>query len=275
MSQLLAPRAVGPDAWKRWCKESGRLMGRTWLSAGPMIVLVGLAGGWLMEIHFGFFFLMLPLMLFWETLLLSMAERAAEGKRITVGDALDGVVGFWSSGGWGARNGLKLHFLATSIASVGFGALLLGLLGLADWLVAASPETASRPMVAVPSLFAQVSDWASWWSILFMWGWALPRRLLLSCCNPLVRRTGVTWEASGKLWDLGLALNFKSIRILSLSCLVLCFALLLGGYLSVLIFPLELFWACLTAVVYRDVFEEKEALETQEARFLSSSPTLA
>lgn len=278
MSQLFEPRAVGDDAWKRWGKEAGKLFARVWVSALPMSLAVGLASGWILSQSVFFLFAFLPLVLLWETMLVALAERAADGKSVTVGDAWAAMAQFWGRTDWSDGTGLKIRVLvATVVAAVMATLVGVGITAMA-WLASSSSPEAAAAVVETPTLSSleQLGEWASWWGVIFLWGWALNRRLTLSCVNALVRKNGLTWGAADRMWSVGLSLNHKSLRVISLACLVLGVAIIFVPMAAVLVFPLEVFWSCLIAVVHRDIYEHKSALDTQEvaAKATASSPSL-
>lgn len=278
MSQLFEPRAAGDDAWKRWSKEAGKLFARVWVSALPMSLAVGLAGGWLLSQSVFFLFAFLPLVLLWETMLVALAERAAEGKSVTVGDAWAALAQFWGRTDWSDGTGLKIRVVVATVVAAAMAVIVMAGLAVMSWVASAASPQAAAAVVEAPALSSleQLGEWASWWGVVFLWGWALNRRLTLSCVNALVRKNGLTWGDADRMWAVGLSLNHKSLRVLSLACLALGAVIVFVPMVAVLVFPLEVFWSCLIAVVHRDIYEHKSALDTQEvaAKATASSPSL-
>lgn len=275
MTPVFEPRSVGADAWKAWLRQAAKLFGRVWWVALPMTILVGLVGGWLLDEHFVWLFVFLfPFALMWETTLVALADRAANGKPSSLGEVWGDVAEFWVRAPWSDRGGLKYRFIL--LAAVGLVMLVVvgAVVALFQWWLSTTGVTPkpSEP----PSLLTTLSNWSSWWGVVFLWGWALHKNLMISCLNPLVRKVGVSWELGEKLWEKGIERNFLSLRLLSFGCLGLSIFLMIVPGASLLFFPLEIFWACLVMVIYRDVFEHKTALEKQEATSAASqaSPSL-
>lgn len=265
MSQLLEPREVEPGAWKRWLKTSARLSLRLWLSALPLVLAIGLCVGWgLRETNYVAGLVLLPLTGLWQVLLLSLAERAAAGKRVTVGDAWDGVVAFCRQSPDVVWEQIKSRVLL-ALGLLAVAGAIHGVIFVVRWATDAGaiPPVPAQPD---PSLFMELSSMASCWALFWMWTWGAQMGGVLSGMQTLVRKHGMDWNAAGKLWNQALRKNGRSLFPLIMGGVLMSYILLFITPLSLLVFPFEVFWTCLIAVVMRDMFEKKDALDPQEAR---------
>ena len=265
MPRLLEPRQVAPGAYKRWLKESVRLAGRVWMSLLAFSLLVGLLGGWLA--HQGFFVgfvVCVTAFGLWQALLLHTAERAAAGKRVTVGDGVDGVLAFWSLPGRQAQFQLKVRLICSVLFYVLF--LVVFLLPML-WYTASHPEIAAEVAQQAPPsghpVWRLLLAMAGGWVLVFFWSWVNQRGGILSPANMLVRKHGLDWDMALALWERAVRLNYLQLRPLYWVFFGVLVAML---WLPVLVFPLEVFWVCLVTVAARDMFEQEEALSPQEAR---------
>lgn len=264
MSGLIQPREVAPGALKRWTKESLRLGGRVWMTLLAFSVLGGLAGGWLAQqgLFLGFVGCVAAFGL-WQAMLLHTAERAAAGKRVTVGDAFDGLVGFWRLPGKQAQVQLKVRLICSLIFYAFFMLVIIAPL---FWFLSSNAETVSELSKAAPpqrSVWDLLTVMAGSWMLVFFWSWLNQRGGIVCSANMLVRRYGVDWDMALALWEKAVLLNHREVRSLYLVFLGMLVAMVM---LPVLVFPLEVFWVCLVTVAGRDMFEQEEALAPQEAR---------
>jgi len=263
---MIEPRAVAPGAWKRWLKESVRLGGRVWMSLLAFSLVVGLTGGWFAhQALFAGFIVCVVFFGLWQAMLMSAAEKAASGKRVTVGDAIDGVMGFWKLPGRQAQFQITFRLVCCVICYAFF--FLVFVLPLL-WYLSNNPQEAAelaknRSTQALTGVWAQLFYISSGWGLVFFWSWINQRGSILSCTNMLVRR----YEMAVALWERAVRLNRANIRPLYF----FFFAMLLAMFLMpVLVFPLEVFWVCVVTVAGRDIFEQQEKLAPQEARVTSA-----
>lgn len=264
MSGLVQPRQVAPGALKRWVKESLRLGGRVWMTLLAFSVLGGLAGGWVAQqgLFLGFV-ACLAVFGLWQAMLLHTAERAAAGKRVTVSDAFDGLVGFWRLPGKQAQVQLKVRLVCSLIFYAFFMLVIIAPL---FWFLSSSVvEVTQAPQAAEPrpTVWALLTVMAGGWMLVFFWSWLNQRGGIVCSANMLVRRYGVDWDMALALWEKAVLLNHREVRSLYLVFLGMLVAMVM---LPVLVFPLEVFWVCLVTVAGRDMFEQEEALAPQEAR---------
>lgn len=265
MSTLLQPRQVGPGSWKRWVRQSLRLTGRVWLSLLVFSIAVGLTGGWVARqgLFLGFVVCVGAFGL-WQAMLMHTAERAAAGKRVTVGDAWEGLKQFWQLPGGQAQLQLKVRLICSLLFYLAF--LLLFILPL-TWFVASNPEVAQDLSAATPAprhpAWAWLLAMASGWVLVFFWSWVNQRGGMACSANMLVRRYGLDWDMALAVWERAVRLNHVHLRPLYWIFFAILLAML---WMPVLIFPLEVFWVCLVTVAGRDMFEQEGELAPQEAR---------
>jgi len=267
MSQLLEPRRVETDAWKRWCKTGFRLTLRLWMSALPLSVILGVSIGWVMDhVHPLLGLVAVVFSGLWHVMLFTLAERAAEGKRVSVGDAWAGLAEFVSRNGRAAWDQLRQRAIRTFVLA----AALLAILGLAMLFFASSTPAESVAPRVRPDWF----EWASLcssWTLVFLWGAGLQRGGVMSSASMLIRKHGLGFEEAETLWNRAVLKNASCLSLVGMLFLVLCQLMIVFPFLSFFIFPLEVFWACVVTVAGRDIFGHKEALEKQEARESASA----
>lgn len=267
MSQLLEPRRVEVDAWKRWCKTGFRLTLRLWMSALPLSLIVGVGVGWTMEhVHPLLGLVAVTFSGLWHAMLFTLAERAAEGKRVSVGDAWAGLAEFVGLNGRAAWDQLRHRAIRTFVLA----AALLTIFGLVMLIFASSaPAEPVAPRVR-PDWF----EWASLcssWTLVFLWGAGLQGGGVMSSASMLMRKHGLGFEEAETLWSRAVLKNAPCISFVGMLFLVVSQIMLVLPFLSFFIFPLEVFWACVVTVAGRDIFGHKEALEKQEARESASA----
>ncbi len=266
MSGTLQPRQTAPGAWKRWLKEGARLGGRVWMSLLALSLLVGLSGGWVAhQLMFLGFVGCITAFGLWQAMLLHTAERAAAGKRVTVGDALDGLLGFWRLPGHQAQYQLRVRLICCLIC---YALFMLVFVAPLLWFLHTNPDvlqelSQQRNGSKVLGVWDHVFFMARGWALVFFWSWINQRGSILASTSMLVRRYGMEWDLAHALWERAVRLNAHNLKPLY----GVFFVLLLGMFLvPVLVFPLEVMWVCVVTVAARDMFEQEEALAPQEAR---------
>lgn len=271
---MLEPRVTAPDAWKRWLKTSAQLTGRLWLSALPLSLIVGGLVGWgLRETHHLLGLVILPLTGLWQVVMLGLAERAAQGKRVTVGDAWESVADFCLQRPALVLQQMKARFVLGLAVLAAFLVIMGGVMAL-RWLL--EPPAAVVPLpVSPPGLLLELSFFASNWALVWVWTWGIQSGGLLSGVQTLVRKHGLAWGEALPLWQKAARLNQHNLKFVLLPGFLLGQTMVFFPYLGFLIFPLEIFWACLVAVVMRDIFDQKDALDPQEARVTTTQASTA
>ena len=265
MSHLLEPRTTPPNAWKRWLRVGAKLGWRVWLTILPLSLIVGLAGGWMSTQLLGFGVLLLTTVSgLWQAMLLHTTEQAARGKRVDVGTAWDGLMALWRLPGGQAIQQIR----ARAIVSVLVFSLLMLLFFLPlYWFASQNPEAAKAPEKAVTGvmLFFQ---YAGVWGTVFLWSWLLQRGGSVAMANMLVRQHGMDWESAHALSEKAQSRNRHNLQPLSMIFIAMAMVLFFAPWM---VFLLEVVWASVISVAARDIFENKEALEPQEARVSTTS----
>lgn len=265
MSRLLEPRSTPEGAWKRWSKTSLKLTGRLWLSALPLTLTVGLLVGWgFWETGLWLGLLLLPFTGLWQAALLTLAERAAAGKRVTVGDAWEGVATFCRQCPKQVGEQLRDRTLLGVGALAAFG-VIIGLAWVLEYFLGPRAVSAATPEKTLGPL-AELAEYASLWALMWIWAWGCQRGGYLSGVQSLVRRYGLSWQEAELIWNRAFQLNRHNLAPFVLPALLVSQLMLFVPYIAWAMFLAEIWWACVVAVMMRDVFEHQDALAAQEER---------
>lgn len=265
MSQLLDPRTTPPNAWKRWFRVGAKLGWRVWLTILPLSLVVGLAGGWMSTQLWGLGVMLLTAVSgLWQAVLLHTAEQAARGKRVDVGTAWDGLMALWRLP---ERQAVRQIRARAIVSVVLFSVLMLLFVLPLYWFMSQNPPAAETP-AAAPTALTMFFQYAGVWGTVFLWSWLLQRGGSVAMTNMLVRQHGMDWEAAHALNEKAYHRNRHNLQPLSMIFIAMAMLLFFAPWV---VFLLEVVWASVITVAARDIFENKEALETQEARVTSSS----
>lgn len=269
MSNTAEPRIVEPNSWKRWWRVGAQLGWRVWLTILPLSLIVGVGASWLSLQMWGLgFFVLMALSGLWQAALLHTAERAASGKRVDVSTPVEGWLSMWRLPQKQAVEQIKVR----TVVSVVMTALLTLLVLLPVYLFSAvnDPGVAAKTPpdqddVTALKLFFQC---AANWVVVFLWSWLFQRGGSVSMANMLVRKYQLGWEEAHALVERAVSRNRSNFIALAMSFVVITVLMFLAPWL---VFLAEVMWACVITVAARDIFEQKEDLDPQEARVSATS----
>lgn len=269
MSNTAEPRIVEPNSWRRWWRVGAKLGWRVWLTILPLSLIVGVGASWLSLQMWGLgFFVLMALSGLWQAALLHTAERAASGKRVDVSTPVEGWLSMWRLPQKQAIEQIKARGVISVVAALVMTVLVLVpvYLFMAFGETGVTAKTPSAPEDATAlKLFLQC---AANWVVIFLWSWLLQRGGSVSMANMLVRKYQLSWEEAHALVERAVSRNRSNFMALAMSFVVITVLMFLAPWL---VFLAEVMWACVITVAARDIFEQKEALDPQEARVSATS----